>query len=116
MSLLWNDENTVARRPARLQFEVADCVETKTVITTTTTKRSYPPLFVREPRSLQALDSKEYPLAARPTPPELTRLTLDMPDFDAERWSFDNEPCIQVCFVPWSLDYALFLLLVLPPT
>lgn len=92
VSLRWDGQSSVARRPARLQLEVAECIETKTVTTTTTTKRSYPPLFVREPRSLQCLDSKEYPLASRPTPPELSRVTLDMADFDAERWSFDNEP------------------------
>ncbi|KAJ9152249.1 WD40 repeat-like protein [Coniochaeta hoffmannii] len=92
VSLRWDDENSILRRPARLQFEVAECVETKTITTTTTTKRSYPPLFVREPRSLQSLDSKEYPLASRPTPPELTRVTLDMPDFDAEPWAFDEPP------------------------
>lgn len=98
VSLRWDDETTSARRSARLQFEVAECVETKTVTTTTTTKRSYPPLFVREPRSLHCLDSKEYPLASRPTPPELSRVTLDMADFDAERWTFDDEPStMQVC-------------------
>jgi hypothetical protein len=97
LSIQWNDENSIVRRPARLQFEVAECVETKTVTTTTTTKRSYPPLYVREPRSLQSLDSKEYPLASRPTPPELTRVTLDLGDFDAERWSFDEPSALQVC-------------------
>lgn len=111
VSLRWDDENTIARRAARLQFEVAECVETKTVTTTTTTKRSYPPLLVREPRSLQALDSKEYPLASRPTPPELRRVTLDMADFDAERWSFDSEPStMQVCFVSSSLIFLPYLL------
>jgi F-box and WD-40 domain protein CDC4 len=76
----------------RLQFEVAECVETKTVTTTTTTKRSYPPMFVREPRALQCLDSKEYPLATRPTPPELANITLDLNSFEAASWSFDSEP------------------------
>lgn len=96
----WEDEDTVAHRSGRLQFEVAECVETKTVTTTTTTKRSYPPLFVREPRALQSLDSKEYPLASRPTPPELTNITLDMASFDSENWSFESEASTddQVCF------------------
>lgn len=98
VSLRWDDENTVSHRPARLQFELAECVETKIVTTTTTTKRSYPPLFVREPRALQSLDSKEYPLASRPTPPELKRITLDMADFDAEQWNFHRgSPAVQVC-------------------
>jgi hypothetical protein len=103
ISLRWDDEDIASRRPAQLQFEVAECVETKTITTTTTTKRSYPPLFVRQPRSLQSLDSKEYPLASRPTPPELTRVTLDMADFDAERWSFDEPSTMQVCLVYLSL-------------
>jgi len=80
MSVSW-DEMEDAAGPcatARLQFEVAECVETKTITTTTTTKRSYPPLFVREPRPLQSLDTKEYPLAMRPTPPELSKFTLDL--------------------------------------
>lgn len=84
VSVRWDDESNVAGRAARLQFEVAECVETKTVTTTTTTKRSYPPLFMREPRPLSSLDSKEYPLASRPTPPELTRFTLDIGGADRD--------------------------------
>lgn len=85
---------------ARLQFEVAECVETKTVTTTTTTKRSYPPIFIKEPRPLSSLDSKEYPLASRPTPPELTRFTFDVGGLGGEPWSFDDElPAAQVCIV-----------------
>jgi F-box and WD-40 domain protein CDC4 len=91
LSMRWDDENSVASC-GRLQFEVAECIETKTVTTTTTTKRSYPPMFVREPRVLQSLDSKEYPLATRPTPPELANITMDMDSFDAASWSFDSEP------------------------
>ena len=64
------------------QFDVSECVETKTVTTTTTTKRSFPPVFVREPRSLADLDAKEYPLASKPTPPELAKFTFDVPGFD----------------------------------
>ncbi|KAB5518900.1 WD40-repeat-containing domain protein [Coniochaeta sp. 2T2.1] len=106
VSLRWDEEDAGTRRPARLQFEVAECVETKTITTTTTTRRSYPPLFVREPRSLQSLDSKEYPLASRPTPPELSQVTLDMPDFDAERWSLDNEPSTMQIEGPPLVDHA----------
>jgi F-box and WD-40 domain protein CDC4 len=92
VSVRWDDENTGVHRAACLQFEVAECVETKTVTTTTTTKRSYPPLFVREARPLLSLDSKEYPLASRPTPPELTRFTLDVNDLDAgDFWLFDDD-------------------------
>lgn len=81
----WEEpENTTSRRASRLQFEVAECVETKTVTTTTTTKRSFPPLFVRKPRQLNSLDSKEYPLASKTTPPELSKFTVDFSDIDGE--------------------------------
>ena len=84
VSVSWDEgENTVTRRTSRLQFELAECVETKTVTTTTTTKRAYPPLLVRQRRPLSGLDSKEYPLANRPTPPELARFTVDLDDNDS---------------------------------
>src|SRR6266542_581991 len=77
VSVCWNEnENDAPHRATRLQFELTECLETKTVTTTTTTKRSYPPLFVREPRPLNLLDSKEFPLAQRPTPPELSKFTF----------------------------------------
>ena len=63
----------------RLQFEVLDCIETRTVTTTTTTKRTYPPLFVREPRPLDSLDTKEYPLSTTPVPPEFSHFTFEVP-------------------------------------
>lgn len=61
--------NAVSRRTSSLQIELAECVETKTITTTTTTKRSYPPLLVRQP--LNSLDPKEYPLALQNPPAEL---------------------------------------------
>lgn len=70
-------DDTVSRHTARLQIELAECVETKTVTTTTTTKRSYPPLLVRQ-MSLDKLDVKEYPLALKPTPPELANLSYEI--------------------------------------
>lgn len=88
MSYEWHEEE------ARLQFEVADCVETKTVTTTTTTKRSYPPLRVRPPRALYDLNTKEYPLARQTMPPELAKsgFTLDMPGHEDDiAWSFGSE-------------------------
>lgn len=79
---------------ASLQYEVAQCVETKTVTTTTTTKRSYPPVFIRQPKPLEALDVKEYPLAQGPTPPDLRKFTLDLSENDDEFvWSF-SEPSL----------------------
>ncbi|OAA57099.1 WD40 repeat-like-containing domain protein [Niveomyces insectorum RCEF 264] len=88
VSVSWEDaKESDVSRGSRLQFEVAECVETKTITTTTTTKRSYPPLYVREPRSLQSLDAKEYPLATKPTPPELARFTFDLDD------NLDSDVC-----------------------
>lgn len=81
--MTWHeDEATLTRM---MQFE-DECIETKTVTTTTTTKRSYPPLFLREPRDVLSLDSKEYPLAAKPTPPELRKFTFDLDDYETRSW------------------------------
>jgi F-box and WD-40 domain protein CDC4 len=77
-------EDPLTHQASRLQFEVAECVETKTVTTTTTTKRSYPPLYVPQPRRLQDLDLKEYPLAHRATPAGLAKFNVDLGDFDGE--------------------------------
>lgn len=91
--MTWEEDEVTSRR--RMQF-AEECIETKTVTTTTTTKRSYPSLFVREPRSLQSLDSKEYPLAARQTPPELRKLTFDVDDHDIEGWAEEDSINTQV--------------------
>ena len=88
----YEDEATVTRM---MQF-ADECVETKTVTTTTTTKRSYPPLFLREPRDLHSLDSKEYPLAGKPTPSALRKLTFDLDDYDPEGWDDEDEADAQV--------------------
>jgi hypothetical protein len=76
VSVGWEEgEDTVSQGTSRLRIELAECVETKTVTTTTTTKRSYPPLLVHQ-RPLSRLDSKEYPLARKDTPPELAKLSF----------------------------------------
>jgi F-box and WD-40 domain protein CDC4 len=75
----WEEnDDLISRSTTRLQVELAECVETKTVTTTTTTKRSYPPLLVQPPRSLHSLDAKEYPLALKPTPYELTNFSYEV--------------------------------------
>ena len=73
----------------RFQLEVSECVETKTVTTTTRLTRKFPQVFVRDPTPLSNLDAKEYPLAMKPAPPELSnfsytlgKLTQDEPDAD----------------------------------
>lgn len=73
----WDEEETqtVTHDDLKVEIELAECVETRTVTTTTTTKRSYPPILVRQSRPLQSLDAKEYPLAQKPTPPELSQFS-----------------------------------------
>lgn len=91
------DETDVSTPAARLQYEIAQCVETKTVTTTTTTKRSFPPLFIRQPRPLETLDTKEYPLAQGPTPPDLRKFTLELNESDDDViWSL-SEPSFRQC-------------------
>lgn len=79
VSIGWEDDQatTSQRSTSRLQIELAECVETKTITTTTTTKRTYPPLLVRQ-RSLNSLDSKEFPLAFKATPLELTKFSYEL--------------------------------------
>ena len=84
VSLGWQEDDDPTRlRSSRLQIELAECVETKTVTTTTTTKRSYPPLLIQQ-KPLELLDAKEYPLAIKPTPNELTRISYDVDISDDE--------------------------------
>ncbi|KAI3324449.1 WD40 repeat-like protein [Xylariaceae sp. AK1471] len=75
---------------ARIKFGVAECIETKTITTTTTTKRSYPPLLVHESKPLLSLDAKEFPLARKPTPPELANFSFDVDGHDLS-WSTDYD-------------------------
>lgn len=78
VSIEWIDgDEPTAQRTSRLQIELAECVETKTVTTTTTTKRSYPPLLIRE-QPLDKLDAKEYPLALKAIPAGLTNFSFEV--------------------------------------
>ena len=80
VSFRWDelDQSTTKQESSTtMQFSLAECVETKTVTTTTTTKRSFPPIYVRAARPLNALDQKEYPLAHKPTPKEISHLSWD---------------------------------------
>lgn len=80
LSVGWKDgDDKASSHGSTMHIELAECVETKTVTTTTTTKRSYPPLRVRQ-RPLSSLDSKEYPLALKATPPELADLSFKYED------------------------------------
>lgn len=81
VSVGWEDGgDLVSPQTSRLQVEIAGCVETKTVITTTTTKRSYPPLSIQPSKTLSHLNAKEYPLAFKPTPSELANFSYTVED------------------------------------
>ena len=54
-------------------------METKTVTTTTTTKRAFPPLMIRE-KLLGKLDANEYPLASKAIPAGLTNFSYNLGD------------------------------------
>ncbi|KAL7621796.1 SCF ubiquitin ligase complex subunit cdc4 [Parahypoxylon ruwenzoriense] len=90
VSVNFDEADSLSPHP-RIKFGVAECIETKTVTTTTTTKRSYPPLLVRESRPLSSLDSKEYPLAQKPTPPELANFTFSVGHYGGLSWPVDDE-------------------------
>jgi F-box and WD-40 domain protein CDC4 len=99
VSLGWEEDTEAAiSRTSRLQIELAECVETKTVTTTTTTKRSYPPLLMQQ-KPLELLDAKDYPLAIKPTPVELTKISydVDIPDEYGFATSLATDPRA-VCF------------------
>jgi F-box and WD-40 domain protein CDC4 len=97
----WEEDDASVTHHRMMQMQFAEeCIETKTVTTTTTTKRSYPPLFVRAPRDLHSLDSKEYPLASRPTPPELRRLTFDLGEGEDNAWNCEEESDFRVSSFP----------------
>ncbi|RDW88710.1 hypothetical protein BP6252_00742 [Coleophoma cylindrospora] len=91
VSVGWDEgDDTVTHSTARLNIELAECVETKTITTTTTTKRSYPPLFMPKPQALENLDPKRYPLASKPTPLELSKFSYEV---DGQMVSFrEDEP------------------------
>lgn len=76
----WRQENQRASRKAsRVQIELAECIETKTVTTTTLTKRSYPPILLREPpKSLDDFSARDYPLANKPTPAGISDFSYEV--------------------------------------
>lgn len=67
----------------RFQLEVSECVETKTVTTTTRLTRKFPHVFARDSTPVEQLDPKEYPLATKKTPFELAQFSYTVPGDDA---------------------------------
>jgi F-box and WD-40 domain protein CDC4 len=93
VSIGWEEQDTVSR----IQIGVAECVETKTITTTTTTKRSYPSLLVRNP--LASLDVKEYPLAHKEIPAELANFSFELDgrlvDFQDDRRTVHDKTILE---------------------
>lgn len=85
----WAEGDISSIKKSRVPVELTECVETKTITTTTTTQRSYPGLVVQEPRHLH--DIKEYPLAARPVPPKLRSCTYSAGPNISESWTLGEQ-------------------------
>ncbi|KAJ0354750.1 hypothetical protein COL154_011614 [Colletotrichum chrysophilum] len=83
-----------------LQYQVSECIETTTTTTTTTTKRTFPPVYLRDVRPLHELDSKEYPLASKPLPPELANFSFSVTGSSTDAMTDD-------LFVPKKVPAAL---------
>ncbi|KAJ9614525.1 SCF ubiquitin ligase complex subunit cdc4 [Cladophialophora chaetospira] len=60
------------------QFSFAPATQTTVVTTTTTTTTKFPPMLMKQPRRMQDLDLKHYPLAAAPTPPGLRKIHFEL--------------------------------------
>lgn len=75
-------------------LEVSECVETKTVTTTTRLTRKLPHVFDGAPTPLEELDTREYPLAMKPTPPELLAFTMTAQGSIGSR----NDEDLDVCY------------------
>lgn len=85
--------------PSRFHLEVSECVETRTVTTTTRLTRKSPHVFDSNPTPLECLDTKEFPLAMKPTPPELLAFTYNIA---AEGVGADTHMANPVGFPPAS--------------
>lgn len=76
----------------RYNLQLRECVETKTITTTTRLTREYPHVLVRDSTPLASLDIKEYPLAMKPTPPELANFTYSVQVDDPQQPAFTHKP------------------------
>jgi hypothetical protein len=60
------------------QFSFAPATQTTVVTTTTTTTTRFPPFLLRPPKQSHQLDSRQYPLAASPTPMSLKNISFTL--------------------------------------
>ncbi|KAF1950965.1 WD repeat-containing protein pop1 [Byssothecium circinans] len=61
-------------------LSIAPATTTTVVTTTTTTTTQFPPMCLKQPRSLRERDPKEYPLAHIPAPESIRKVLLDVGD------------------------------------
>lgn len=97
--------------PRRFQLEMSECVETKTVTTTTRLTRKFPQVFVSNPTPLESLDTKEYPLATKPTPPEIADFSyrVHMEETDSQETGMIVYVCIPTSpYHSWTMAYSFF--------
>lgn len=78
-----HEKDDIAQGPSNSalgQFSFAPTTRTTVVTTTTTTTTAFPPLIFRPPRATKDLDTRQYPLAASPTPAALRNLRFKIGD------------------------------------
>jgi F-box and WD-40 domain protein CDC4 len=71
-------ESSISPYTTVARMSYAPTTQTTVVTTTTTTTTTFPQLVMKPPRNLNALDPKEFPLAAIPTPAPLKRFCFDL--------------------------------------
>ncbi|KAF2642599.1 WD40 repeat-like protein [Massarina eburnea CBS 473.64] len=59
-------------------LSIAPATTTTVITTTTTTTTQFPPLYLKQPRSLSERDPKEYPLAHIPAPESIRKVFFDV--------------------------------------
>ena len=95
--------------PRRFQLGMSECVETKTVTTTTRLTRKFPQVFVDNPTPLESLDAKEYPLAMKPTPPEIADFSYRIPIEYADTQDTDEALFVSYSMLSHDEDCVVFL-------
>ena len=84
VSLEWEQGDDASNSSGRLHL-FTQCVESETITTTKVTKRTYPPLRVKDPIALERLNPKEYPLASVPTPAQLANFSYNFGQNSTEK-------------------------------
>lgn len=85
---------TVAR------LSIAPATTTTVITTTTTTTTQFPPMYLKQPRSLSERDPEEYPLAHAPAPESIRKFCFDVGGEQAlfQEANDGPEAIAEVCF------------------